>query len=274
MNSCRCFDTRVVTSLDVIMNKRHLSSFRRSPLLKLLCLSVLAFTFAPVALLAAPAALSGSPVVASMGGFNPMMICAGAAGLGAIAYLRDRASDESEGGGGGGGGEKTPTAAEALAAVEDPTMTMSQRLKVAAQALRGVDPTNQLAALQSQLQAAKDSLAAKETELAGVQAELDTTKQRVAALEGDVKTLEQSNADLQAKEQDLEKRAAEKAKEQVRSVGIKAEKLPKSTDDEKVPATGAKAALEAFQAEKDPDKKAALYQTYRAEAAKEAGAKA
>jgi vacuolar-type H+-ATPase subunit I/STV1 len=256
MNSCRCFDTRVVTSLDVIMNKRHLSSFRRSPLGKFACLAVLAFMLVLVALFAAPAFKSGSLALAC---------------LAPVAFLRKEASEEGEG---GGGGEKTPTAAEALAAVEDPTMTMSQRLKVAAQALRGIDPTNQLAALQSQLQTAKESLAAKETELAGVQAELGTTKQRVAALEGDVKTLEQSNADLQAKEQDLEKRAAEKAKEQVRSVGIKAAKLPKSTDDEKVPATGAKAALEAFQAEKDPDKKAALYQTYRAEAAKEAGAKA
>lgn len=200
-------------------------------------------------------------MVASIGGFNPMMI-AGLGVGGAVLYLREEAKEHGEGG--GGGGEKAPSAAEALAALNDKTMPMSQRLSVAMNALKGIDPTNQLASMQTQLKAAQDALTAKETDLTKAKADLDAANLRIKAMETDVQNFEAANAkletenkDLRAKEQDIEKRATAKAEERVAALGFPASKLPGA--DPKAGDDKAAAAFAAYGEIKDPGEKAKYY---------------
>lgn len=172
--------------------------------------------------------------MANVNGFNMALV--GAVGLGAVAYgLRNKATEEGEG---GGGGTETPNAADALAKIEDKTLPMGQRLQVAAAALRGVDPTGQLATIKQSLTNAQAALSAKETELDGVQAKVKNLEGQLAAREADVQSLEESNAKLekenkglQAKDQDLETRASAKAKEQVAALGFPAGQLPAASSE-------------------------------------------
>ncbi len=221
--------------------KHHLSAFRRSHWLSIFCLVILAFMCAPVAVMAAPGTV-GLPL-ANAGGWNPMLM--GSIGLGVIAYgLRSKAGEEGED---NGGGEPLDPKA-ALAKVEDNSLTMGQRLKIAASALRGIDPTGQLGAVNQKLTDVQATLSAKETELAqvqatlaGVQKELSARQADIAGLEASVVKLEAEKKDLLAKEQNLENRAEAKAKEKVASLGFDGSKLPGSqqASDKEVPQTRA-----------------------------------
>lgn len=253
--------------------KHHLSSFRRSPWLRIALIVILGLMFAPVGVMAATSSVA-TPL-ASVGGFNPVMI--GALGVGAMCIgLRKEASEEGDGGGGGDGqkAEDKLDLTAAIAKLEDKTLPISQRLSVAVQALKGIDPTQQLAGVQKQLTDAKASIALKDGEIAKLKAELDTAQKTLSAREKDVTDLEAANArletevkDLRAKEQDIDKRAGQKSKEHVASLGFPAAKLPGPTG-EKGNETPAQRALAAFQAETDTEKKGQLWQEYRREEAK------
>lgn len=174
------------------------------------------------------------PQLATVGGFNPMLV--GALGLGVIGLgLRKPADDE--GGEGGGGGTEALDPQKALEQIEDKTLTLGQRLGIAAKALRGIDPTNQLAAVKQSLKDTQDKLSAKETELGSLQAKLAAATKELEARQADVTALESSNASLEkekaalvAKEQDLEKRADAKAKDKVAGLGFAGNKLPDSDE--------------------------------------------
>jgi hypothetical protein len=207
------FDTARRASPETTPMKHTLSSIRRGPWLHVVSLIILTVLCAPL-LLAVPAepglALCGLPAL--------------------MLPLRAPADDGGEGGGGGGG---QVDVAEALAKLEDKTLPLSQRLSVAAAALRGIDPTQQLAGTKQKL----DEASAEVTRMKG---ELDTTQKQLAAREQDVKDLEakladleKSNADLSAKEQDIEKRAAAMAKERMASLGFPSGKLPAPSADDK-----------------------------------------
>lgn len=217
------------------MNKRHLSAFRRSFALRAICILILAAMFAPAAMAAASTAPVGLPA-ASGSHLGAAFL---AAGLGGMMILRSPAGEEGDVGGGGGqqaSDDKPVDAAEALAAVENKTLPMSQRLSVAAKALRGIPPAEQFAKVKADLDAAN-------TQLATVRGELEAANKQIAALQADVKQLEDANAkleqtnkDLAAKEQDLNKRASEQAKQIARGIGIEAKDLPAAqTGDEAQP---------------------------------------
>lgn len=214
--------------------KHHLSSIRRSPWLSVILLVILGFMLCPVGLMAA----SATPVlpIASVGGFNSMLM--GSLGAGAALYMGLRATAGEGGDEGGGKGEDAMDPKEALAKVEDKTLPMGQRLAVAVQALKGIDPTNQLADVKKEVTTLKADLATKTTELQAAQNELASVKKELAAREVDIKALETSNAaletqkaELEAKEKDVEKRADAKAKEKVASLGFQSNKLPGTTED-------------------------------------------
>ena len=207
------------------MNKRHLSAFRRSFALRAICLLILAAMFAPAAMAAASAAPVGLPAAS-----GPHLGAAFlAAGLGGMMFLRSPASDDGHDNGGGEGGSQADDkvdVATALAAIEDKTLPMSQRIGVAMKALRGIPPAEQFAKVQKDLEAANASLAI-------VRGDLEAANKQIAALQADVKQLEDANAklekdnaDLKAKETDLDKRASEQAKQIVRGVGVQASEMP------------------------------------------------
>lgn len=210
------------------MNKRHLSAFRRSFALRAICLLILAAMFAPAAMAAASAAPVGLPAAS-----GPHLGAAFlAAGLGGMMILRSPAGEEGDAGGGGGSqasDDKPVDAAEALAAVENKTLPMSERLSVAAKALRGIPPAEQFAKVKMDLHAADNTIIL-------LKGTLEDKNKQITALQADVKQLEDANAkleqtnkDLAAKEQDLNKRASEQAKQVVRGIGIEASKLPAAT---------------------------------------------
>lgn len=217
------------------MNKRHLSAFRRSFALRAICLLILAAMFAPAAMAAASAAPVGLPTAS-----GPHLGAAFlAAGLGGMIILRSPAGDEGDAGGGGGqqaSDDKPVDAAEALAAVENKTLPMSERLSVAAKALRGIPPAEQFAKVKMDLHAADNTIIL-------LKGTLEDKNKQIAALQADVKQLEDANAkleqtnkDLAAKEQDLNKRASEQAKQIARGIGIEAKELPAAqTGDEAQP---------------------------------------
>jgi chromosome segregation ATPase len=162
-----------------------------------------------------------------------------------LPFLMTPASELAAGGGGGApiGTEKVEKVdpAEALKQLEDKTLPMSQRLTVAMNALRGIDPTNQLADVQRTLAEAQASLATRDQELAAAKADLASRDARITALETDVRNLETRNAQLEQAEQDLEKCAEAKSKEKVAALGFPASQLPAataapsgSTNDEKI----------------------------------------
>lgn len=207
------------------MNKRHLSAFRRSFALRAICILILAAMFAPAAMAAASAAPMGLPA-ASGSHLGAAFL---AASMGGMMILRAPAVEEGEGGGGGGSqasDDKPVGVAEALAAIEDKTLPMSQRIGVAMKALRGIPPAEQFAKVKADLDAAN-------TQLTTVRGELEAANKQLAALQADVKQLEEANAklekenkDLAAKEQDLEKRTAGRVSEKMASLGFPSSNLP------------------------------------------------
>jgi chromosome segregation ATPase len=154
-----------------------------------------------------------------------------------LPFLMSAATDAASGGEpprGGSGGDGPPMdAAEALAKVEDRTLPIMQRLTIAANALKGIDPTNQLAALQEKLTTAQATIAARDTEITTLKADLATVRGELTARQTDVSNLEArnveletANRDLLAKEQNLETRATAKSKESVKALGFPAKQLP------------------------------------------------
>lgn len=194
---------------------------RRHGWLTLASVLILSVMLLPVGIFAAVA----SPTVAADGG---TMSLAALGMFGLPMMLRDEASDSGEGGGG------IDTAA-ALAKVEDRTLTMSERLSIAAKALRGIDPTNQLATVNADLTQARADLAERDATISQLQNDLQTANARIASLEQDVKQADQARAaaeteatTLRAAEQDLDKRAKALAKEQLGALGIASNQLPKT----------------------------------------------
>ncbi|HRJ09361.1 MAG TPA: hypothetical protein PK490_12235 [Prosthecobacter sp.] len=176
--------------------------------------------------------------------------------------LRTPADDSGEGGGGG-----PVNVADALAKLEDKTLPLSQRLSVAAAALRGIDPTQQLAGTKLKLDEASAEVARLKSELDGSRMQLAAREKDVADLEARVAELEKAHADLAAKEQDLEKRAAAKAQERMASLGFPAGKLPAPSADDSglkdVPKTEAQL-TEALVKCKTQKERSALLREYRA----------
>lgn len=214
--------------------KHHLSSFRRSPWTSIACLLILGLMFAPLGLMAVTT--SPTTPLAPLGGLDP--VAAGMLGIGAVGgILRSQASEHGDGGGG-----KAPEQldlAKAVAQIEDKTLPISQRLSVAVQALKGIDPTQQLADVKQQLTDAQATVAKRDSEITRLKSELETAQKTLAAREKDVTDLEAANAnleseakDLRSKEQDLKKRSEAKATEKIAALGFPASKLPGSQSQE------------------------------------------
>lgn len=130
---------------------------------------------------------------------------------------------------------QTPTVADAIQAIDDKTLTISQRLSVAANALRGIDPTGQLANVKSELDKAKADLSARDEEITQLKASVADLEKQVTAREKDLEaadaarvTAEKRTAELEAMEQDLDKRALAKSKEKLGALGIASSELPKA----------------------------------------------
>lgn len=234
----------------------------RSSLFRFACFAILALLLLPLALAAA------SSFTVSPPGFG--LAAASIFGITSIT-LREQASEEGAGGGGG----TVPTPAEALQTIEDRTMPMSQRLTVAANALKGIDPTNQLAALKAELNQARSDLKASGEQITKLKAELETAQKQITALEADaaehekaLAAAEKEAADLRAKEQDIDKRANSKSKERLGALGFPSSQAPAASD--KPTAADALEDLRAsFKAETDPAKKSKLAKQIRALEAKE-----
>lgn len=203
--------------------KHTLSSFRRSSALRILCILVLAIMCAPAAMAAATAAPVGLPVATGSHASSAFL----AAGLGGMMLLRTAATDEGgENGGGGKAEEKPVDPAAAIAAIEDKTLPMSQRLSVALKALQGQAPAEQFTKVKAELAIAQADLKTAQADLTAAQARIKALETDVAAFEKSNAALESENATLKAAEQDLDKRASAQAKQIARSVGVEASKLP------------------------------------------------
>ena len=195
----------------------------RLSLLQVVSICILALMCAPMAI----AAMSTAPAVAPGSG---SLLTFASLGMGGM-ILRAPAEDGTEGGGAEGG--KPVAIADAITALEDKTLPMSQRLGVAVQALRGIDPTGQLATIKTELETARSNLTARDTEITDLKAQITALKSQLSAREADVKTADEARAaaekkaaDLEAKEQDLNKRAEAKSKEKLGALGIKSTELP------------------------------------------------
>lgn len=169
------------------------------------------------------------------------------------------------------------------AAPENPgPMTGDPKLTIGAQlAAAQADVTRLTAELTtakgdaSKLESLQATLSAKETLVKSLEDQLGTANAKIARLEIDAKAAEGLLTEAQAKitalettEKDVNARATVLAKEQIKAMGIDASKLPR-VDGENAPKTGSAAALEAFQKESNPDKKANLYAAYQAAVAAE-----
>ena len=197
--------------------------------LQLACICILGLMLSPLAFAASTTAAPVAPGGGSLLGLAAL-------GLGGM-MLRAPASEEDPGGGGGGKQEQTLALPDAIKAIEDKTLPMSQRLGVALKALQGVDPTGQLATVKAELDKAKLDLSARDADLVTVRADLATANKQIAALQSDVSeadkaraTAEKTAQDLQAKEQNLETRAEAKVKEKMAALGFPTSKLPKDVD--------------------------------------------
>jgi len=131
----------------------------------------------------------------------------------------------------GGGDTPSVDAAAAIAAIEDKTLPMSQRLGVALKALQGIAPAAQFTAVQADLATAQTALVTRTAELATAQASLTALQTDFTALEGEKTTLAKEHATLCAQERDVEKRAAAKSAEHIAALGFPAGKLPASSAD-------------------------------------------
>lgn len=201
-------------------NHRHL---RNSPLLRFGVFALLAILFVPLI-----------PALASKATVGAVAL----AGLPMIGALRmEEAKDPAAPEGGGAGGEKQPTRAEALAALNDPTLTIGAKIKMCGKILSGEDPQNQLASAQEKLKTAEATLATRDTELKQARADLDTAKKQITALKTDLTVADEArvaaeskNKELLAKEQSTEKRAEQKTKEKLGSLGFNSNDLPPASD--------------------------------------------
>jgi hypothetical protein len=198
---------------------------RRNPWIFATALVLLAILCAPLLLMAVTAD-------ATAGG-NGASSLAMAGLMGAPLMLRDKADDH----GGNGGGGSVPDVEATLAQIQDGTLPMSQRLSVAIQAIRGIDPTNQLAKIQTDLTDANAQIAARDTELTTIKADLDAANKRIAALSTDVTDAQAATAAAEArakaaeaKEQDITKRVDARVKEELAAKGFPAAKLPNSSE--------------------------------------------
>jgi hypothetical protein len=222
----------------------------RNRLYRLSTLAVLAFMCFPLLAIALvhPAASTGALMAGFM--FAPIRL----------------QKAEGEGEGGSGSGPVDPAAA--LAQVENTALPIGQRLSVAMNALRGIDPTSQLAALQGKLDTAQQTITAHEATIAANATKITALEASNVAFADQVSALTKTNTELSSKEQDLQKRAAALAKEKVGSLGFSSGKLPGNTDA--LPGeTGSKAVYEKFRKETNPDKKALLFAEYNAALAAE-----
>jgi predicted nucleic acid-binding Zn-ribbon protein len=179
--------------------------------------------------------------------------------------LRSPADDHSSEGGG------APDVATALATLEDRTLPMSQRLSVAMAAMRGIDPTNQLASIQEQLTTAQTALTDKQAELAQLQSELESANAQIAALTTDVTDAQAATAAAEARakaaeanEQDIAKRVDARVKEELASKGFPSSKLPSSSDEIQAELPANKAELEEQLGKlKTANERRALLQAFR-----------
>jgi hypothetical protein len=243
---------------------------RRSPLFKAACLLILAFMFAPAAIMAAPSVSGATPVLGSIGGFNPMLLGALGAG-GATLVLRQSADDA---GSENGGGDGDPSAANE----DNPKLSVMQRLTAAMQSKTAL--LAKISGLEAKITEHEQTIATHAQSVADLQAKLDAANAKVSKLEADAAEVEKAlNAaeseakELRAKETDLSKRASQQAKEIAQSVGIRADQLPPSAPESSVSGSAVEDALKAFQKERDPEKKAELHQAWKNTVAKEAAAK-
>lgn len=187
--------------------------------MQIACITILALMCAPLVI-----AATSSAVMVPHSGYALTT-----AGVLCITGMRfEPAEDPADPAKASGGG-----IAEALAAIEDKTLPMSQRLGVALKALQGIDPTNQLAKVQADLQTATKSLGERDATIAQLQGQLEAAQKQISALQADVADHEQAAAAAEqrakaaeAKEQDLEKRAEAKAKEKMNTIGFPAARLP------------------------------------------------
>ncbi|MBL9115522.1 MAG: hypothetical protein JNJ83_11000 [Verrucomicrobiaceae bacterium] len=211
---------------------------------------ILALMCAPVALAASPAAVS-PPV-----GGSSLLGLAGLFALGTLATTEKKEGD-------------VPDVATAIAQIEDKGLPIGQRLSVALAALRGVDPTGQLANVKGEYDRAMADLKTANEEKDKLAAELADLKKQLAAREKDVEAADTARAEaekkvqtLEAAEKDLDKRAEAKAKERLGAVGFPSSKAPTASDK-----AGAGDTLDdlraQFKAECDPLKKARLARQIR-----------
>ena len=165
-----------------------------------------------------------------------------------------------------GGAAAPVNLADVIAQVENPTLTFSQRLTMALGALKGIDPTNQLATVQERLTLSEarvtELLAQVEssnTTLAEVRAQLAAREQDVTDLEARNAELEQANVDLKAKDQDITARADKLVAERIAALGFPAERLPASSSQQQAEGAERIAELrEQIEKEKDPQKRGVL----------------
>lgn len=242
------------------MKHPRLLTFRRCPLLTAVCFALMAFVLLPllVAACTTDVVTGGTATMAAAGLFGAPLV------------LRDKADEH-----GGGGGGTVPDPATALAKLEDVTLPMSQRLSVAVQALKGIDPTNQLATIKTQLDEANKTLAARDSEITQLKGDLATASKRITALETDVSEAQAATAAAEtrakaaeSKEQDLGKRADAMAKERMRELGFKAADLPPASDNLPSDTPKTEAEMEKRLAEcKTQAERSALLRSYKAQKA-------
>ena len=186
----------------------------------------------------APLAMAAGPVASSAPTFSTGTLL----GLGSVVMLGTTLA---------GGTEKTddPTAEKvdvesALATVEDKTLPISQRLGVAVSALRGIDPTGQLANVRGEYDRAMAELRTAQSENEKLTAQVTDLTKQLQAREADVTAAdtaraaaEKNLAELQAKDMDLDKRAKALSDERMRERGVPAAQLPSTTHEatEKTP---------------------------------------
>lgn len=227
-------------------NHRHL---KNSTLLRFSLFAVLILFCAPLIIAASTTKGAGA------------LLCAGLPLMGALRMeeAKDPGSDKT--GLEGGSGEKQMTRAEALAALNDPTLTLGAKIKMCMKILSGEDPQNQLAAAQEKLKTAEATLATRDSELKQARADLETARKQITALETDLSASEEArtaaetkNKELAAKEQSLEQRAEQKKKEKLEGLGFNSTELPPASD-KKSAEEAADDVRSKFKAEKDPLKK-------------------
>lgn len=212
----------------------------RLSLLQVLCIAALALMFSPVAMAAGSSATSA--VVDGSG----LVSLAGLAGIGMM--LRAPAEEHHPE---GGGGEKSPDAN-----ADEAKLTLGQRLSAALSSKQSL--TGKISQLEQLTEKQKADLKAKDEELVFLRAKVAKLEVDAADVAKALEAAEKEAKELAGKEQDLDARASEKAKQIVRGTGIDAGSLPSATD-ENVQKGSYQQAMEAYGKIDDPAKAAAYY---------------